>query len=164
MHIGNRYSVNICNDLENNVVELIVRWFCRLFWRKFSQRSETQSESSIISKKSFIAKIVKNFESLTICTKRFIENVWLNAPLGILLEKSFWRSHFLFTLSWRWSRSYRYQSIDLLCRSVDWFLYFILFLYIALFVSGFSIMKELKLNSSFTRFIKKKKSIPFVII
>ena len=84
MHIGNRYSVNICNDLENNVVELIVRWFCRLFWRKFSQRSETQSESSIISKKSFIAKIVKNFESLTICTKRFIENVWLNAPLGIL--------------------------------------------------------------------------------
>ena len=23
MHIGNRYSVNICDDLENNVVELI---------------------------------------------------------------------------------------------------------------------------------------------
>ena len=30
---------------------------------------------------------------------------------------------FLFTLSWRRPLSYRNQSIDLLCKSMDWFLY-----------------------------------------
>ena len=29
----------------------------------------------------------------------------------------------ILTLSWRRSQSYRNQSIDLLCKSMDWFLY-----------------------------------------
>ena len=36
---------------------------------------------------------------------------------------SMWGQHWHLTLSWRRPLSYRNQSIDLLCKSMDWFLY-----------------------------------------
>ena len=50
--------------------------------------------------------------------------------LATIHEYNYWkviqkypRASFFLTLSWRWQLSYRNQSIDLLCKSMDWFLY-----------------------------------------
>ena len=53
---------------------------------------------------------------------KFIEIIvrkWLGEPIWIMI----WVYYDLLTLSWRRSLSYRNQSIDLLCKSMDWFLY-----------------------------------------
>ena len=36
---------------------------------------------------------------------------------------SLWGGHWSWTLSWRRSQSYKNQSVDLICKSVDWILY-----------------------------------------
>ena len=46
------------------------------------------------------------------------------APLALFEDYQYWiKSLVHLTLSWRRSLSYRNQSIDLLCKSIEWFLY-----------------------------------------
>ena len=45
------------------------------------------------------------------------------AIMKFIIMKIFIMWRFLLTLSWRRPLSYRNQSIDLLCESIDWFLY-----------------------------------------
>ena len=57
-------------------------------------------------------------------------NIWKVWLIHVLLQEEFFRfeitrqfDNSVLTLSWRRPLSYRNQSIDLLCRSMDWFLY-----------------------------------------
>ena len=68
-------------------------------------------------KTEFFPKIVNGWRQLTNFAKSFILDVWL-APECISVKIH----PVILILSWRRPPSYRKQSIDLLCKSMDWFL------------------------------------------
>ena len=82
------------------------------------------------SKMELFVIMVNGFQPLTIITKCSILEVVvvLDPPLNIVILS--WDDYLkieetktTLTLSWRRPLSYRNQSIDLLCKAMDWFLY-----------------------------------------
>ena len=97
------------------------------FWYKFIFRSQRRIRTAATSKMERFVIIVNGFQSLTIITKRSVLDVAaaLDPPL-VSLEYTILRLIYLasLTLSWRRPLSYRNQSIDLLHKLMDWFLYY----------------------------------------
>ena len=65
--------------------------------------------------KRFIKKFYKNASSSSFCVCKELSRTSIG-------NWNFWSKLLVLTLSWRGSLSYRNQSIDLLCKSMDWFL------------------------------------------
>ena len=80
--------------------------------------SEEQSELSQTSQMKFFANVINGHNPLIIFAKSSMLDVWLGSKCVSVL-----RSRFALTLLWRKTLLYRSQPIDLLCKSMDWFLY-----------------------------------------
>ena len=65
--------------------------------------------------KRFIKKFYKNASSSSFCACKELSRTSVG-------NWKFWSKLLVLTLLWRRSLSYRNQSIDLLCKSMDWFL------------------------------------------
>ena len=72
-------------------------------------------------------RLLAQFFVLVYIEEQLILTLNLNsykAPLALFEDYQYWiKSLVHLTLSWRRSLSYRNQSIDLLCKSIEWFLY-----------------------------------------
>ena len=114
----NNANTQSCNKFDSSMI-FIIKNIIGGWPDKFQDTVFKSTKASNIS--NVMVKIVPLGNSWG--KKRIFEKVMFCFEKGVCFKYFSWRKGIVLTLSWRRPLSYRNQSIDLLCKSMDWFLY-----------------------------------------